>query len=97
MCVCVCVPRKQFLQVIIVKLGTVTASDMRMRHVLIIFTLTCIQGNTDLNHDNNKCLIISETTQAIPIKFAVKIVRLKVNMTIVSSMTVTFTQGHNWV
>ena len=32
----------------------------------------------DFNLENKKCLIISETLQAIPIKFAVKIVRLKV-------------------
>ena len=37
-----------------------------------------IEGRTDLNHKNNKCSVISETVQAIPIKFAVKIVRLKV-------------------
>ena len=58
----------------IIKLGTVTASDMRMHHMLIILTLTFIQGHTDLNHENNKCLIILETVQAMPIKFAVKIV-----------------------
>ena len=61
MCVCVCacmracacpsqvIPRK--LE-IIVKLGTVTASGMRMRHVLIILTLTFIQGHADLNHED---------------------------------------------
>ena len=32
---------------------------------------------TYLNHENNKYLIISETIQAMPIKFAVNIVRLK--------------------
>ena len=37
-----------------------TASDMRMHHVLIILTLTFIQGYTDLNHENNKCSIISD-------------------------------------
>ena len=60
--------------VVIIKLGMVTASDMRMYRVLIILTLTFIQGHADLNHENNKC---SETVQATPIKFAVKIVRLK--------------------
>ena len=64
--------------VIIIKLGMVTASDMRMHHVLIILTFTFIQCHIDLNHENNKCLIISQTVQAMPIKFAVKIVRLKV-------------------
>ena len=69
------IPRK-LLEVIIVTLGTVTASDMDMHHVLSIWTF--IQGHTDLNHENNKGLIISETIQAMPIKFAVKIVRLLV-------------------
>ena len=55
-----------------------TASDMVMHHVLIILTLTFSQGHTDRNHENNKGLIISETVQAISIKFAVKIVRLKI-------------------
>ena len=32
-----------------VKLGTVTASDMKMHLVLNIVTLTFIQGHTDLN------------------------------------------------
>ena len=59
---------------------------MRMHLVLIILILTFIQGHTDLNHENNKCLIISETIQAMPIKFALKIARLKVHMT--------FIQGH---
>ena len=45
-------------EVIISKLGMVTASDLRMHHMLIILTLTFIQGHTDLNHEN-KCLIIS--------------------------------------
>ena len=56
----------------------VAASDMLMHHMLIILTLTFIQGHTDLDHENNKCLIISETIQAMPIKFAVMMVRLKV-------------------
>ena len=33
----------------------------------------------------------------MPIKFAVKIVRLKVNMTIASLLTLTFIQGHKCV
>ena len=36
-------------QVIIVKLGMVTTSDMGMHHVLIIFTLTFTEGHIDLN------------------------------------------------
>ena len=93
MCVRACVTSDSLetVEVTIVKFGTVTASDMRMHHVFIILTLTFIQGHIDLNHENNKGLIISETIQAIPIRFAVKIVRLKVYMTIVSPMTLTFT------
>ena len=46
---------------------------MLMHHVLIILTLTLIQGRyTALNRGNNKHLIISKTIQAMPIKFAVK-------------------------
>ena len=81
MCVCVypsqAIPWK-LLKVIIVKLGTVTASDVIMHHMLIIITLTFIQGHTDLNHENNKGLIISEIIiiQAMHIKFAVKIASL---------------------
>ena len=50
---------------------------MAMHRVLIILTLTFIQGYTDLNHVSNKCSNISETVEAMPIKFVVKIVRLK--------------------
>ena len=48
---------------------------------------------------NNICLIISETIQEMPIKFAVKIVRLKVDniMIIASPMTLTFIQGRKCV
>ena len=59
------------------KLGTVTASDMGMHHVLMTLTLTFIQCHTGLTHENNKCFIIIETVQAMPI-FTVKIVRLKI-------------------
>ena len=60
---------------------------MLMLHMLIILTLTLIQGHTDLNPV--KCLIIqSETIQAII--FAVKMVLLKVYMTFASPMTMTF-------
>ena len=63
----------------------VTAADTVMRHVVIILTLTLIfiQVKTDLNHESNKCSIISETVLAIFITFAVKIVRL--NVCIISS------------
>ena len=89
------------IEVIIIKLGTVTASDMLMHHVLIILTLTFIQGHIALNHENNKCFIISETIsetiQAMPVKFAVKTVRIKVYLTIASPMTLTFIQGHKCI
>ena len=61
--VCVCVPRSpasdssETVEVIIVRLGTMAASDMTMHHVLIILTLTFIQGHTDQNHENNKSLL----------------------------------------
>ena len=84
MSVCVCVfvslasDSSETVEVIVIKLGTVTASDMTMHHMLIILPLAFIQGLTDLNHENNKCFIISKILQAIAIKFAVKIVRLKI-------------------
>ena len=65
---------------------------MLMHHVFIILTLTFIQGHTDLNDEHNKWSIISESAQALPIKFAVKIVRL-----MVGPMTLAFIQGHNRV
>ena len=75
--VCVCVSlvgdSSETVEVSIVLLGTVTASDMRMHHVLSM--LTFIQGHTYLNHEKNECLIISEAIQAMPIKFSVKIVQ----------------------
>ena len=64
-----------------------------MHRVLIILTLTFIQGQSDLDNEYITCLIISKTIQAMPINFAVKIVRLKVYTTIASPMTLTFTQG----
>ena len=77
-CVFVCVSftsdSSETVEVISIKFGTVPASGMGMHHVLIILTMTFIQGHTDHNEENNKCLIISETIQAMPIKFAVKIV-----------------------
>ena len=61
-----------------IKFETATASVARIQHVLIILTLTFIQGHTDLDHEINKCSIISETVQAMPIMFAVKIGRFQV-------------------
>ena len=79
-CVCVCLASHSSgpIEVIIIKLDTVTASDMTMHHVFHYIALTFIQGHTDLNHDNSKCPIISETVQAIPMRFAVKMLRVKV-------------------
>ena len=81
MCVCVrvclSVPpsnSSETVEVTIVKVGTVTASGMRMHHMLIVLTLTFIQDHTDRNHEKNKCLIISKTIQTMTIKFAMKVV-----------------------
>ena len=83
-----------------------TASDSShgdcLRHenasrVINYIDLTFIQGHPDLNHEDNKCLIISESIQAMPIKFAVKIVGLKVYMTNDSPMTLTFIEGRKYV
>ena len=60
------IPRN--LLVIIVKIGTVTASDMGMHHILIELTFTFIQGYIDQNHENNKCSIISEFIQTMPMR-----------------------------
>ena len=76
MCLSPASDSSETIEGIIIKLGTVTASDMIMHRDLIIVTLTLIQGHTNLNLENNECLIISETIPAMPIKFAVKIVRL---------------------
>ena len=65
MFVCVSVHHKCFLvntaEVVIIKLGTVTASDARMHHVsLLFFTLISIQGHTNLHHESNTFSIISK-------------------------------------
>ena len=71
LCVCVCASLTndslETIKVTITKLDTVTATDMRMHHVLIILSLTLIEGYTDLNHKTNniyKYLIISETVRS---------------------------------
>ena len=74
--VCVASDSSETVEVIIVKVCTVTAFIMRMHHLFILLTLIFLHGHTDLNHENNKCLINSETIQAMPTKLAVKIVRL---------------------
>ena len=77
MCVSLISDSSKTVEVIIIRLGTVTASDILMHDMLIILTLTFIQGHTALNRENNKCLISSENVQAIPTMAAVKIVLLK--------------------
>ena len=67
---------------------------MVMHYVLLTLTVTAIHGHTDLNHDNNKCSIISQT-QAIPITFAVNIVRLEVY--VIFSHSDDLAQGHKCV
>ena len=56
-CVSVCVSlasdSSETINVIIIKRGTMTASDMIMHHVFIIWI---ILGYIDLNHENNQCL-----------------------------------------
>ena len=79
-CVCACMSAH---------MCALTVSDMIMHHVLIILLLTFIYSRTDLNHENDKCLIISETIPAVPTKFVVKIVLLKVYITIASPMSPT--------
>ena len=84
--VCVCVSVRlsvashvsETSEAIAITFNTVTVLVTAMHHVLIILILTFIRGHTNLNHKNNKCSIISKTIQAMPIKFVVKIVRLKV-------------------
>ena len=40
------------IEVVIIKFGTVTASDLRLHFVLITMTFTLFQGHTDLSHEN---------------------------------------------
>ena len=69
-CLSVCVSLAsdslETVEVIIIKLGAVTTSDMLMHHVLIILTLTFIQSHTYLNPKKNHPTIISETIQVFP-------------------------------
>ena len=97
MCVCLSLASgsSETVKVIIIKLGTVKASYMRLHHVLIILTLTFIQGHTDLNHENDKCSIISETVQAMPSKCAMKLVRLAVYTILSQSDDLALHSSHN--
>ena len=56
---CLASDASETVEVVIVQLGTVTASEVRMHHVFIILTLTFIQCHTDLTHESNNCLVIS--------------------------------------
>ena len=78
MCLSLASDFSESIEVIIIKFGTVTASDMIMYHVLVILTLNFIQGHTALNREHNTCSIISENVQTIPITLAVMIVQLRV-------------------
>ena len=81
MCLSVTSHISETSEAIAIKFDTVTASVMRMHQVLIILTLTTTWHQSrpmERNHENNKCSVISQILQAIPFKFAVKIV-LKVH------------------
>ena len=56
-----------------------------------------MQGHTNINNESNKCSIILEAVQAVPIKFSVKIVRLRSIIKLANAMTLTLTEGHNCV
>ena len=73
MSVCLSVRRQPYLSessqsditIILDTVTVVSVSVMRMHRVLIVMTLTFIQGHTELNHENKKCSIyFSETVQA---------------------------------
>ena len=76
-CVCVCVSvagySSESVEVIIRTLGMVTATDMRMQHVLIV-TLIFIHRHTYLYHESNYRSYLLETLQALSITFAVKMI-----------------------
>ena len=84
-CVCVCVllcvylslasDSSETIKVIIIKLGMETAWGMRMHHFYINYD---IDINSRSHRSYTNCLITSETFQAMPIKFTVKIVWRKV-------------------
>ena len=63
-CVCLCLASEssETVEDSIIKLGKVTASDIRLHHVLIILTFkSFIQGRTYFNREHNNCSIVSET------------------------------------
>ena len=80
--------------VIAVKFDFVTVSVRECITYQFGFILTFTQGHTHLNNENNKfyCSIISGTIQEMPIRFAVKIVRLRVYMIVASPIALTFSK-----
>ena len=74
----------------------VTASDMSMHHVLITFTLTFIQSQTDINHENYKCLF-QKLFKQCPSSCCEDSPTKGIYMAIGSPMTFTFIQGHKCV
>ena len=76
-CVSLTSDSSETVEVFIIKLGMVTASDMVMHQVLIILTLVSFKVTQIIIMKINVRLFI-QTVQAIPIKFAVKIVQVKV-------------------
>ena len=75
---CVCPSQRipsNTIAVIIIKLGTVTASDMKKHHVLIILILTSIQGHTDLNHENNNVRLFQKLDKGREIRCWLKAAR----------------------
>ena len=58
-------------EAIAITVDAVTVAVTGMYHVLIILTLTFTEGHTDLNRENNKRSMISETVQAMSIRSAV--------------------------
>ena len=73
MCLSLASNSSEPIKVIIIKVDMVIASDMRMHHVLIILTKVTLIKIVKIISS-----IILETFQAMPIKFALKIVRWKV-------------------
>ena len=86
------------VEVIIVSLGRLTASEMKMHDVLIILILIFIQGHTDLNH---RIIINVWLCQMLfnqcPSRFLWRCSDWRVCATIISPVTLTFIQGHKCV
>ena len=98
-CVCVCVSlasdTSKTVEVIIIKLGAVTASD-NYENASRVTYIDLDLHSSSLNHEYNKCSVISKTVQTMPIKFAVKRVRLKRYISsFLSPMILIFTSLHN--